>query len=157
MKVILIRHGLAEEKRINQTDLQDFQRQLTKRGIRQTRYIARRYRKLFREIQTLYSSPLLRAVQTAEVIQTKHPSRPFEIMVSLDKLVNASEFVSELQELDSAGIYGFVGHNPHLTEALKLILGQPDLDLELLKSGVIILEGSSVQKLKLTALISPLL
>lgn len=157
MRLIFIRHGLAQAKKKEDTDLDDFRRELTSAGIRQTRRLARRYRKLFKDMDVLYTSPLLRAAQTAEIILRKSPARPLEIMVSLDKLCDAGMFTEELEKMNIKGTVGFVGHDPHLSSALKILLKDDDLNLEILKSGVVILEGKSLKELRLTALLSPLL
>src|SRR4028118_219163 len=65
--VYLIRHGIAAEPEEYDTDSE---RPLTKEGERKTRKIAQRLYELEIQFDLILTSPLLRAQQTAQILQT---------------------------------------------------------------------------------------
>src|SRR5688572_30200435 len=70
MKVLLIRHGKAEEHNLvsSLSPKKDAQRALTETGRRDMRKAAKGLRKLAPDISIIATSPLLRARETAEIV-----------------------------------------------------------------------------------------
>lgn len=156
MKLIFLRHGIAEAKTENQSDMDDFCRKLTHEGIVQTKDMAQHLRYLFKDLNIIFTSPLVRAVQTAQVLYRDYSHADFEFLPELDKLSDPQNFLNVVRNFDSRRKYCFVGHEPHLTGVIELILsGQNEARVTLTKSGVAVLEGKSFADLKLTALFSP--
>lgn len=65
MRLILFRHGIAEDRR---ADLDDAARRLTPRGIERTRLASRGLVLLLGGIDTVLTSPKLRALETADLL-----------------------------------------------------------------------------------------
>ena len=156
MKLIFFRHALAEKKHLDDTELDDFRRKITDSGIIETKEVIQTCHFLFKKLDSIFTSPLSRAVQTAQIIHRHlRSSLPLEIMSSLDALSSPAEFIKDLQSLDD-GTYCFVGHEPHLTTVIQLLLtNEETTSVKLDKSGVAVLEGEDISSLQLTTLISP--
>lgn len=156
MRLIFLRHATAVPKSPDQTDLDDFNRELTRGGFKELKYLFRKNKDLLKGIDVIYSSPLVRALSTAETLYRKWSSKKFEILPSLDSHVDPSVFLEELEYLQEDGnVLCFVGHEPHLTTSVKAILGCEDLNITLAKGGIIVLEGDRLSDLSLTKLVSP--
>ena len=156
MKLVFFRHGIAEEKKLSHTDMDDYRRKLVPQGMTETHHMAKSLKFIFKKINRVYASPLVRAVQTAEIISREYPALEFELMPSLDKLLNPAVFVKELSTLDQNLNYCFVGHEPHFTQSIQQILTHSmNATVKLDKSGVAVLEGASLSELKVSFLISP--
>jgi phosphohistidine phosphatase len=152
MKLIFVRHGLAVDKKPNDDDSR---RLLIKDGINETKKMARSFQGLFKNVNTIFTSPMLRAVQTAEILYKKTSRADFDFLVSLDATSAPEDFVSEVKRLSPKSHYCFVGHEPHLTNSVALLLNDNADVLKLEKSGLIILEGETFDSLKVTGLFSP--
>lgn len=155
LKVVFLRHGSAAPKKDEHTLLDDFRRPLVKKGEKEVKKTAKRARGVFSGLDVIYTSPLSRAVQTADIIYKRFPKVHFEIMPSLDKLAPAEMFIEDLKSL-SPGNYCFTGHEPHLTNVLEILLsGGITQSIKLEMGGIAVLEGETVDDLKLTLLTGP--
>ena len=155
MKLIFFRHGTASDKKSTYDDLQDFKRELVKEGIKETKLVEKKFRNLFRGVDVFYSSSYLRAIFTAELLHQKNIHSDFQILPSLDSAVSPKEFIQEINLLSPKKNYCFVGHEPHLSEAVSLLLKAADPIFNLDKSGFVVLEGDHFNNLKLLSMISP--
>jgi phosphohistidine phosphatase SixA len=155
MKLTFLRHGIATPKRPENSDLDDFRRELTPEGITETRAVALQ-RDLFRGVHTIFTSPLCRAVQTAEIVYESCPSGRLELLPELDKLLPASHAVEFIYGLPTSEHFCFVGHEPQLGKIVSRLLIKKDSGLvELKKSGIVVLEGKDATQLLATLLLSP--
>ncbi len=66
MKLVFIRHGLAEGHFSMEQD-KDFERVLTEEGITRLKKTFKIFNKFEQKIDVIFSSPLARAVQSAEI------------------------------------------------------------------------------------------
>jgi phosphohistidine phosphatase len=155
MKLMFFRHGIAEDKSSNDSGMDDFNRTLKKIGQKETKKVIKSIRDEIKQVDIIYSSPLLRALETAEIISTFYPKKLFEIMTSLDSALPESLAVEEIRFLPSDGYYCFVGHEPHLTRVISSLLNMEWPSLKLSKSGVVILEGETISSLMITNVLSP--
>jgi phosphohistidine phosphatase len=123
--IIFLRHGIAEER----TDSKpDEERSLTVKGHARMKEGARGLRNLVPKTEAIYSSPLLRAVQTALWVSRAFRSR-VEIHTTDALLPEASDevmtaFLESLRESRAV----VVGHEPSMSSglmALAMISGQP--------------------------------
>lgn len=142
--IILFRHGIAEERR---DSLPDEKRRLTRTGHQRMKEISRGLTRILEEVDALYSSPLVRAIETAEWIEKAYErrvriARTEHLAPGADRDA-ALQFV---QQQDGERLI-FVGHEPNLT---ALMLGLTKMDrageLELKKGGcygVVAGEGAS--------------
>lgn len=155
MKLIFLRHGIAEDKKNSDTDMDDSLRELKKDGRSETKTMVKTFKDLFKEVDIVYTSPMTRAAQTAEVILKYFPKKQFEIMPTLDSSSAVEDFINEARKLDFKATYCFVGHEPHMSTSIARILGSKDDSIQLEKSGVAVLEGESFSTLKLSMLVAP--
>ncbi|WP_408097140.1 phosphohistidine phosphatase SixA [Peredibacter sp. HCB2-198] len=156
MKLIFVRHGTAEDKKKNQTDMDDFKRRLTEDGAKEVKEMVHSLHFVFRKIDTIYTSPLFRAVQTANFVYSENHKSEYEILTTLDPYSTPQEFVKSIRELDPDGVYCFVGHEPLLSQSMNYLLNKNcEIRIELEKAGVAVLTGESLEDLRLTTLLSP--
>lgn len=137
MHLYLIRHGIAAEPEAYETDSE---RPLTKEGDRKTRKIARRLQELDIQFDLILTSPLLRAQQTAQILQTLGLSTQIEQSPALapsGEIHNWLEWHQQQQEAVHRSI-ALVGHQPDLANwAETLLWGQTRDALILKKAGII--------------------
>lgn len=112
MKILFVRHGAAEKISAGGADAF---RALTEEGIREFNENMKRLAPLFAGSGkiTIFSSPLLRALETAEIIADRLDIRELELADSLAE----GDFSAFLQAVEGReGMVIAVGHNPSLTE-----------------------------------------
>ncbi|HEY8133103.1 MAG TPA: phosphohistidine phosphatase SixA [Thermoanaerobaculia bacterium] len=127
--IVLLRHGIAEDKSANKPDEK---RELTEEGRRKMKEIARSLARIFPEAEAIYSSPLVRAVQTAEPV-AKEYKLSINQTPALTPKGTPADFRRLLQEIkDEFAI--FVGHEPNLSN-IMLDLTKMRGDIELKKGG----------------------
>lgn len=130
--IVLLRHGIAEEKTEGKADEE---RSLTAEGHARMKQIARGLAVAFPRAQAIYSSPLLRAVQTALWVSKGYRSR---IKVNTtDTIVPGADnakFREFLKTVTSRRVI-IVGHEPNLTENAMALIGVKGGDVELKKGG----------------------
>ena len=127
--LVLLRHGIAEDK---SADMTDAQRQLTDEGRRKMKEIARSLARIFPEAEAIYSSPLVRAVQTAEPV-AKEYKLSIEQTPALTPQSTPEDFRKLLQQI-KVDFAIFVGHEPNLSN-IMLDLTKMRGDVELKKGG----------------------
>ncbi len=114
MDVLLVRHARAEEREIFAlTGAEDALRPLTRGGAKEMRKVARALRGLVPRIDVFASSPLLRAVQTAEILAARYDGK----VLQLPQLAPGHEPAQVLTWLRSQGdqqCVALVGHEPDL-------------------------------------------
>lgn len=157
MKLIFFRHGMAADKKSGQSDLDDARRELTREGVKETKVMVKTLKPLFKDLDVIFSSPMVRAVETAQIISKYFPKKKFEFLPSLDSSVASEAFVAEVAKLKADGSYCFVGHEPHLTTSICKLLKEQSSTIELDKSGIVVLEGRSLNDLKVILVLSPAL
>lgn len=114
MKLILVRHAIATEREAS-PDLDDAARPLTPAGIRRFRRAARGFARLQITVDEVWTSPLLRAVQTAELL-VQAMGRPNSTRTA-SELEPGGSFDALLARLGGAATLtcvALVGHEPYL-------------------------------------------
>ena len=123
MQLLVVRHAIAEQREeFARTGKDDSQRPLTHDGRRKMRRGAVGLRAVVPAIDVLATSPLLRAVQTAEILAAVYNGRN---MVTVKELSPDSEFPPFLRWLrtqDAGGTVAIVGHEPHLSGLTSWLL-----------------------------------
>jgi phosphohistidine phosphatase len=147
MKLLIVRHGQAGDRdEFAATGQPDELRPLTKAGAREMRDVSRALRRLVPAIDTLATSPLVRARQTADAI-----AREFDVpVVETDALKPDSAF----EELEAwahrhatGEVTAIVGHEPHLSGLTAwLIAPSGDARLELKKGGACLLDFDALPR-----------
>lgn len=136
MQLYIMRHGIAalREKWIGP----DEDRPLTRAGRARMRVAARGLRALNRRFDLIVSSPLVRALQTAEVVaRTFDHQSPVEISPALAPGLQPEPLFQFLAGFPEAQRVLLVGHEPDLGNfALTLIAGAHSDCFPLRKGGV---------------------
>jgi|ERR671922_961558 phosphohistidine phosphatase len=141
MKLLVVRHGTAEDKdEFARTGKSDDLRPLTPAGKREMRDIARGIREVVSAIDVLLTSPLVRAMQTAEIVGEEYdreqkkvewlrPDAPYE------------EFARWARSAEEKQTIAVVGHEPHLSGLVSwLLAGADESFVELKKGAACVLE-----------------
>ncbi|HEY0192983.1 MAG TPA: histidine phosphatase family protein [Kofleriaceae bacterium] len=125
MQVFLIRHAEA----MAQTHaVADAHRSLTRAGRRQARALGDRLRWHDCVPTHIWVSPLVRAVQTAElVIAGLETELPADALPALAPDQPARAVLAALQPLPPGSVVLLFGHGPGLTDLASLLAGRPTL------------------------------
>ena len=118
-----MRHGIAEEAA---PDQKDEERALTKKGRAEMKDIARGLKRVVKNVDAIYSSPLLRAMQTAKRI-----AKVYDLDVTMTDALRPGASPKELLK----GRVILIGHEPDLTETMRAITGIKTGRVELDKGG----------------------
>ena len=117
MRYYFVRHGIAED-----LSSSDFARELTKRGRKRVAASAKVIRKLGMQPAVIYSSPRLRALQTAQII-----AAALKRDVTVDDRLNFGFDIEDVQSLARNGSPNdeimFVGHNPDMSLLVNELTG----------------------------------
>lgn len=119
MRLYFLRHAEAEEG----TD--DAKRRLTVRGKRDARRMGRFLRKAGVEFDRAFTSPLVRARQTAELALAECPLRKGAALEEAMELLNdgsAATFDRWLATLPEVGAVLLVGHEPSLSARVRRLV-----------------------------------
>src|SRR6185369_8303969 len=115
MKLLVIRHGIAEDRDDwARTGEPDETRPLTDKGRDRMQDNVRGLSRVVGQIQVLATSPLTRAVETAEIVAGRFGGSP----VVRDELIPerpVSSVLAWLQGLGDVNVAAIVGHEPHLS------------------------------------------
>jgi phosphohistidine phosphatase len=156
MRLIFIRHGLAEGHFSLEQD-KDFERELTDEGIKRLHKTFKLFKKVQSSIDVIFTSPLARAAQTAELFWPYYQDADLEMMADLDILDDPRHLVEYISFLPTDGHYAFVGHDPHITRVIAVLLAlHPEHDfMTMKKGGICVLEGGMWKGFKLELLLQP--
>lgn len=156
MDLIFLRHGLAEGH-FSQDQDTDFERVLTPDGISELKSTFKLFKRSCKKIDVIFSSPLARAIQSAEILWEHYPKSDLELMADLDILDDPLHLVEYISFLPTDGTYAFVGHDPHLTRVIAALLAlNPEHDfMKIKKGGLCVLEGGMWEGFRMELLISP--
>lgn len=130
--IVLLRHGISEDATAGKPDEE---RALTPEGHARMKQIANGLERIFSRPQVIWSSPLLRATQTALWVVKAYRSRVrVEQSDVLKPGVGAEEFIRFLTEMPERRAI-LVGHEPFLSRNLMALLGVTDRRFELKRGG----------------------
>ena len=137
MELYLIRHALAQQLGLK-NDFTDEKRTLTSEGRDRMREVARGLRRLGVQVDLLLTSPLARAVETAEIVADALGLSKKEV-ISTDKLAPGGSADELFAEIKSHGVesVALVGHQPDLGEIIaKIIQAHSKLSIDLKKGSI---------------------
>jgi phosphohistidine phosphatase len=134
MRLYLIRHAEAVDSPPGARFLDDL-RALTPRGDRRFRRTARAFAKLGEPIAAVRSSPVLRAVQTAELLAAQLERAPVAVLEELRPNVAAVVLRAWLLSQHDSSI-ALVGHGRQLRDLARLLIG-PELPFTLKKGCIV--------------------
>ena len=136
MNLYLMRHANAGLRREN--PILDVKRGLVKEGKEQCMQMARMMGALKVQVDTVLSSPLKRAMQTAQLVATE---LAYEGPVEIEPALGLDAEYSDFQEMlaryaDREGVLA-VGHNPNMFRFLgRLISGEDGASIRMRKGSV---------------------
>jgi phosphohistidine phosphatase SixA len=126
---VFLRHGIAEDGRPGQSD---GQRELTAEGEAQMQQIALGLSRVFHGPVVIYSSPLVRAAQTAASVANAY-GVTVETADALSTNATTAELIAFVQTLDAPRAI-LVGHEPSLTGVLAEVIAS-DAAIPLRRGG----------------------
>lgn len=138
MDLYILRHGVAEE-RVARRYRRDFDRPLTKKGIRRLVRQANAWNRLQWPLDVIVSSPLVRAAQTAEVMQRelKQPCS-LEFSNHLEPAGSHKLLMEYLaEEHSTANGVMLVGHEPDLSILVSILASGSPFPVIRLKKGAL--------------------
>lgn len=133
MKIYILRHGIALDR--NDPNVSsDANRPLIPIGIEKIKKISKFIKKQKISFDLIFSSPYLRAKETAEIVSEK---LKIEIQET-ELLIPSGSFEKLVERINSRELESvlLVGHEPFLSSFLSFLLtGNENLNLELKKGG----------------------
>lgn len=136
--IYLIRHGIAAEKG---TYAHDDERPLTEKGRQQTKKVAKKLRSLELNFDLILTSPLVRAIETTEILKEAELGDKVMEFPDLAPMGNFSNWLnwrSDRQKELLGKSIALVGHQPDLGNwAEILVWGSSKGNLDLKKAGII--------------------
>lgn len=150
MKLILVRHGIAEDKfEYLNKNFDDSLRPLTIKGKRRILTLSEHLKKWVDDLALIASSPYTRAHDTAEIIAKKFTKVPFKDIPELTPHIHPSAVIKWLRmNGPEKGSVMLVGHEPHLSSLVSYVLFESvNPFLEIKKGGIVALEITSWKNL----------
>lgn len=137
MNLYVIRHAIAVDEGTSDYE-SDSERPLTDKGRKKMRQIARALRNLGVEFDLILSSPYVRARETAEILADVFKmKKKLAFSDNLIPLGNPELLITELNEKYSVNSMAVVGHEPHLSTLVGLLVAEnAKIDVTLKKGGV---------------------
>ncbi len=129
MMIYIVRHAIAEDV---SSDGSDGKRALTAEGRKKMKEAASGFASLESEIGRVFSSPLVRAWQTAEIM-AKELGKEVEEMRELAPGHSPKQVLNRLTQMEDASIV-LVGHQPDCSTLASYLLG--NLDIEFKKGAI---------------------
>ena len=145
MNLYIIRHAIAVEEGTAGYE-SDSERPLTEKGRKKMRQIAKALRQLDVDFDLILSSPYVRARETAEILADIFKmKKKLEFSDNLIPLGNPELLIAEINEKYSVDNLALVGHEPHLSTCIgMLVAGNNTLGVALKKGGVCYLSADDL-------------
>ena len=142
MHLLIIRHGLAEDRETFAASGQDDAlRPLTKEGRKKMRLAAAGLAAAAPVVDVLATSPFVRATQTADIVAAAFHRPATHTVDALTPEHPAADFVQWMHTVDGADVVAAVGHEPHLGRLVSwLVSARKQPILELKKGGACLLD-----------------
>ena len=145
MDIYIIRHAIAVDEVTSDYE-SDSERPLTDQGRKKMRQIAKALRHLGVEFDLILSSPYVRACETAEVLADVFKMKnKIAFSDNLIPLGNPELLVGEINERHTVDSLAIVGHEPHLSALVGLLIGESlNIEITLKKGGVCYLSADNL-------------
>ncbi len=131
MELYFFRHGHAEDAQ--GPDFDDFARKLTDKGVERTQAAARALHKLGVKPARIYTSPRLRARQTADILSSELGIAP-EARQELNFGFNPQLIPALITDIANDATLMLVGHEPDLSITVGALVGGAEIEMK--KGGV---------------------
>ncbi|MCW8917780.1 MAG: histidine phosphatase family protein [Gammaproteobacteria bacterium] len=130
-ELLVVRHAIAEERA---PGMDDALRPLTAEGRNRMVVASRGLQRQHENIDTLLSSPLLRARQTAEILAGNYPHATLQTCAALTPDLGSSKLVRALNQTGGTSL-AIVGHEPGLSRLITALICGEEGDGFVLKKG----------------------
>ncbi len=138
IRVYLVRHGIAADAPAGEPDES---RPLTAKGRKRFRKAARAFARLGEEIDALFTSPLVRSVQTAEILARAIRRDEVSVLEELRPGTPVSRLLATLASHGpEARAVALVGHDPqmsHLVAALARLPPEQEARVQFPKGAIV--------------------
>lgn len=145
MNLYIIRHAIAVDEATSDYE-SDSERTLTDKGRKKMRQIAKALRNVGVEFDLILSSPYMRACETAEILSDVFKMK--KKIVFSDNLIplgNPELLIGEINEKYSVDSLALVGHEPHLSTLIGMLVAEnARIDMTLKKGGVCYLSADDL-------------
>jgi phosphohistidine phosphatase len=137
MNLYIIRHAIAVDEATSDYE-SDSERPLTDKGRKKMRQIAKALRNIGVDFDLILSSPYARACETAEILADVFKMKKKIIFSDhLIPLGNTELLIGEINEKYSVDSLAIIGHEPHLSTLVGMLVSEnAKLDITLKKGGV---------------------
>jgi phosphohistidine phosphatase len=133
-ELYIIRHGIAADP---QDGEMDEARALTKEGDRKTKKIGKRLEQFGLSFDVIFTSPLVRARQTAAILQEVGLGKQMRECPALAPGGDIHHWLAQVAELTDCKSIAIVGHQPDLGNWAELLVwGEVKGNIALKKAGV---------------------
>jgi len=133
-QVYLIRHGIAIDRALSE---EDETRPLTEKGRKKTEKVAKKLKDIGINFDIILTSPLLRAKQTADILEKEGLTTTLETFSPLAPNGNIQDWLNWWEE-NTPETVALVGHEPNLGNwSERLIWGEIKGKLVVKKAGII--------------------
>ena len=123
MELLVIRHGVAEEKEaFAATGEDDSLRPLTKEGRWKMENVAKGLCRVLPSLDLIATSPFKRAEQTAKIVAEAYRKPELQRLDALTPDGRPQAFMQWLRERESSDRVAVVGHEPHLGSLISWML-----------------------------------
>ena len=155
MILYIVRHGIAVD-RTDPKSPAEAERPLTAEGVKKTRSAALGLRSLGAKPDALFTSPYVRAAQTAEIFAEAlgFSLEKIRSSESLKPAANPADFLKEIAHARAKEVMCF-GHAPHLDQLISNLSGARGVFTELRKAGIACFERSADSRWDLLWLLTP--
>lgn len=143
MRIYILRHGAAEDRRPRKADAA---RKLTAAGKEKLIRVLERARQAGVEPSLILTSPHVRAVQTAELAadMLKHEGKP-ATSEALAPDSTPQRLWEEIRSRKNEKALLLSGHEPHLSTSAAYLLGAAPLSIDLKKGALLCLDIDGVE------------
>ncbi len=136
LELLVVRHAIAEDREtFARTDEPDELRPLTPRGRKRMQRATKGLRTLVPRIDVLATSPLVRAVQTAEIIAGEYGDLELEEVQALEPDASSKTLLGWLQSQAEGSTVAIVGHEPSLSFHVSWLTSRSDEPFVEFKKG----------------------
>lgn len=140
MELILIRHGIAEDREtFMKKNLEDHMRPLTLKGRKRMQKVCIRLRDFVSDVDLIVTSPFVRSRQSAQIVSSVYTGKRIVEIPELVPHCPPQAFIKWLRvQGRSYRRILAVGHEPHLSTFLGLMLaGKTERFIDFKKSGIV--------------------
>lgn len=133
MNLYLVRHGAAEDKKPGKSD---FDRELTEEGKKKMSTAAKGWKDIIPEFSMFISSPLIRALETAEIVRKAYGLK--DEVIQDNRLMPGSkteEVIALINEMAGEDVVLF-GHEPDFSTHVSRLISNSGAEIDFKKGAI---------------------